>query len=76
MGLIFMLHALDLVTFSLNKIVGSLFHSLVTDGMNQAKKICLFPSECPGQFFFYHDPAMAKTVNFCKLTNNVMEYLL
>ena len=46
-----MLHALDLVTFSLNKIVGSLFHSLVTDGMNQAKKICLFPSECPGQFF-------------------------
>ena len=30
-----MLHATVLVTFSLNKIVGSLFHSPVADGMNQ-----------------------------------------
>ena len=29
-----MLHAMTLATFSLNKIVGSLFHSLVTDGIN------------------------------------------
>ena len=32
----FMLHSMDLVTFSLNKIVGSLFHSLVNDGINHA----------------------------------------
>ena len=31
-----MLHAMAVVTFSLNKTVGSLFHSLVTDGINHA----------------------------------------
>ena len=34
--LIFMLHAMVFVTYSLNKIVGSLFHSLVSDGINHA----------------------------------------
>ena len=33
-SLIFMLHTMGLVTFSLNKILGSLLHSLVTDGIN------------------------------------------
>ena len=33
-SLIFMLHTMALVTFSLNKILGSLLHSLVTDGIN------------------------------------------
>ena len=33
-SLIFMLHSMALVTFSLNKILGSLLHSLVTDGIN------------------------------------------
>ena len=31
-----MLHAMALVTFSLLKIVGSLFHSIVTDLVNNA----------------------------------------
>ena len=31
-----MMHAMALVTFSLNKIVGSLLHSSVTDGINHA----------------------------------------
>ena len=31
-----MLHVTALVTFSLDKIVGSLLHSLVTDGINHA----------------------------------------
>ena len=35
-SLIFMLHALALVTFSLNTIFGSLLHSLVTNGINHA----------------------------------------
>ena len=37
-GLIYhtLLHAMALVTFSLDKIVGNLFHSLVTDGINHA----------------------------------------
>ena len=34
-----MLHAMTLVTFSLNKIVQSLFHSLVTDGVNDAAQV-------------------------------------
>ena len=35
-SLIFILRTMALVLFSLNKIVGSLFHSLVTDGINHA----------------------------------------
>ena len=31
-----MLHAMPLVTFSINKIVEGLYHSLVTDGINHA----------------------------------------
>ena len=35
--IIFMLQAMDLVTFSLNEVVGSLlYYSLVTDGINHA----------------------------------------
>ena len=37
-GLIFMLHAMAFVTFSLNKIVESLFHSLMTDRINHASQ--------------------------------------
>ena len=40
-GLIFTLHAMALVTFSLNKIVGSLFHLLVTNGIIILHKITL-----------------------------------
>ena len=36
MGLIFMLHAMALGTFFLQKIVGSFFYLLVTDGINHA----------------------------------------
>ena len=39
------------------------------------QKKCLFPSDCPGRFF-YHNPAAAKIVNFCELVNNAMEHLL
>ena len=35
-SLIFLLHLMGLVTFSLNTIFGSLLHSLVTDGINHA----------------------------------------
>ena len=35
-SLIFILRTMASVTFSLNKIVGSLLHSLVTDGINHA----------------------------------------
>ena len=41
----------------------------------RTQKIRLFPSECPGEFF-YRDPAAAKIVNFSKLVNNAMEHLL
>ena len=34
-----MLHTMALVTFSLNKIVGSLFRSLVTDGINYTVQV-------------------------------------
>ena len=37
-GLIFMLHAMAFVTFSLNKIVESLFRSLMTDRINHASQ--------------------------------------
>ena len=37
-GPLFMLRAMALMTFPLNEIVENLFHSLVTDGINDAAK--------------------------------------
>ena len=57
-SLIFILRTMALVLFSLNKIVGSLFHSLVTDGINTSPRTVrlyiMRDSINHVNFLFYH----------------------